>query len=78
MTTNVEVTKLGTENNLTLIRKFTKRVQGSGILSRVRSDRYSKRALSEFVKKKQTLKRIKRKSEVEKLIKLGKPVKKGR
>jgi len=33
MAINVEVAKSGNDNNLGLIRKFTKRVQGSGILS---------------------------------------------
>ena len=72
MATNVEVTKNGSENNLGVIRKFTKRVQGSGILSRLRSKRYSSRKLSEYVKKKKALKRIARKEEVRNLIKMGK------
>ncbi len=72
MATNVEVTKNGSENNLGVIRKFTKRVQGSGILSRLRSKRYSSRKLSEYVKKKKALKRITRKEEVRNLIKMGK------
>ena len=52
MATNVEVAKSGNDNNLGLIRKFTKRVQGSGILARLRSRRYISRKLSEYVKKK--------------------------
>ncbi len=74
MATNVEVSKNATDNNLGLIRKFTKRVQGSGILSRLRSKRYSTRNLSEYVKKKKALKKIARREEVKKLIKLGKMV----
>ncbi|MEK7669111.1 MAG: hypothetical protein AAB350_00770 [Patescibacteria group bacterium] len=72
MAINVEVTKSGNDNNLGLIRKFTKRVQGSGILSRLRSRRYSCRKLSEYVKKKKTLKKIKNKSKIRELIKMGK------
>ncbi len=72
MATNVEVTKSGTDNNLGLIRKFTKRVQGSGILSRLRSKRYSARNLSEYVKKKKTLKRLAAKEKIHELIKMGK------
>lgn len=72
MATNVEVTKSGTDNNLGLIRKFTKRVQGSGILSRLRSKRYSARNLSEYVKKKKTLKRLAAKEKIRELIKMGK------
>ena len=69
---NVEVTKTGNENDLNLIRRFTKRVQGSGVLPRVRSIRYSSRKASEYVKKKKTLKVLKRRAEVTELIKMGK------
>jgi hypothetical protein len=69
---NAEVIKAGNENNLNLIRRFTKRVQGSGILPRVRSIRYSSRKMSEYVKQKKTLKVLKRREEVAELIKMGK------
>ncbi len=72
MAINVEVSKNGNDNNLALIRKFTKRVQGSGILSRLRGRRYSERKISEYVKKKKTLKRIDKKSKIRELIKMGK------
>ena len=72
MATNVEVTKGGNDNNLGLIRKFTKRVQGSGILSRLRGRRYSQRKLSEYVKKKKTLKRLTERAKIQELIKMGK------
>lgn len=72
MAVNVEVTKSGNDNNLGIIRKFTKRVQGSGILSRLRGRRYSARKLSEYVKKKKTLKRLTKKANVRELIKMGK------
>jgi len=72
MAINVEVTKNGSDNNLSLIRKFTKRVQGSGILSRLRGRRYSQRKLSEYVKQKKTLKKLAEKSRVKELIKMGK------
>ena len=69
---NAEVVKTGNENNLNLIRRFTKKVQGSGVLPRVRSIRYSTRKLSEYVKKKKTLKVLKRREEVTELIRQGK------
>jgi hypothetical protein len=69
---NAEVLRGPNENNLNLIRRFTKRVQGSGVLPRVRSIRYSARKASEYVKKKQTLKVIRRREEVTNLIRLGK------
>lgn len=69
---NAEVSRTGNENNLNLIRRFTKKVQGSGILSRVRSIRYSSRKMSEYVKQKKTLKLLRRRAEVAELIKMGK------
>ena len=69
---NAEVVKTGNENNLNLIRRFTKRVQGSGVLPRVRSIRYARRKMSEYVKQKKTLKVLKRREEVAELIKMGK------
>ena len=72
MAVNVEVTKNGNDNNLGLIRKFTKKVQGSGVLTRLRSRRYSVRKLSEYVKKKKTLKRLVERARIRELIKMGK------
>lgn len=72
MAINVEITKNGNDNNLSLIRKFTKRVQGSGILSRLRGRRYSQRKPSEYVKKKRTLKKLVEKTRIRELIKMGK------
>lgn len=69
---NAEVVRTGNENNLNLIRRFTKKVQGSGVLPRVRSIRYATRKASEYVKKKKTLKVLARREEVAELIKMGK------
>ncbi len=70
---NVEVVKKNTnENDVNLIRRFTKKIRNSGILPRVRSIRYNNRKVSKLIKKKETLRGIKRKEEIKKLIKLGK------
>lgn len=69
---NVEVTKSANENNIGIIKRFTKKVQGSGILPKVRSKRYSLRDLSFYKNKKNTLKNLKRKAEIMELIKMGK------
>jgi hypothetical protein len=69
---NVEITKNANENNLGIIKRFTKKVQGSGILPKVRSKRYSQRDLSFYKTKKNTLKNLKRKAEIMELIKMGK------
>lgn len=74
MATNVEVVKNNTENNLSVLRRFTKRVQGSGVLPRLRKERYAKRASSEYTKKKMALKRLARRAEVADAIKMGKMV----
>ena len=69
---NVEVTKGANENNLSVLRRFTKRVQAAGVLPRVRSRRYSERDKSENVRKSRTLRLLKKREEVAELIKLGK------
>lgn len=68
----VAVEKNGTESPTNLIRRFTKRVQGSGVLTRVRSLRYHTRDLSAFARKKRALAVIERKAEFANLEKLGK------
>jgi ribosomal protein S21 len=72
MATNVEITKNQNESNTNLIRRFSKQVRESGILNRVRGTRFFERKPSQFVKKSQALKRIKKTAEIEKLKKLGK------
>ena len=72
MSVNVEVIKTGNENNVSLLRRFTRKVQGSGVLPRVRSIRYAVRKPSEYVKQKKTLKKLARQKFVKEQIKLGK------
>ena len=69
---NAEVTKNNNENTTSLIRRFTKKVQGAGILRRVRSIRYFERDNSHFKKKAQRLRKIERQAEYEQLYKQGK------
>ena len=71
---NVQVERNQNENSVSLLRRFTKRVQGSGVLPRVRSIRYSARALSGTVQKKRALKSIRQRNYVMEQIKLGKIV----
>lgn len=74
MATNAEVTKNENETPVNLIRRFSKRVQGTGLIQRMRTRRYYVRVKSDIVRRKQTLKVIKRREEVQELIKLGKMV----
>lgn len=72
MAVNIEVTKGGSENNLSVLRRFQKRVQGAGILTRVRSRRYTERNKSENVKRAKTLAYLKKRDHINELTKLGK------
>lgn len=68
---NIEVTRNSNENSLSVIRRFTKRVQGAGILPRVRSIRYNSRPTTKFTRKKRALKSIVKRAKYEELSKLG-------
>ena len=72
MAVNAEVQKNENETAVNLIRRFSKRVQGAGLIQRMRGRRYFTRIKSSEVRKKHTLKSIKRREEVQELIKLGK------
>lgn len=72
MATNVQVDKNKKDNNANLIKKFTTRVREAGILPRVKSIRYSERALSPYTKKAKKLKSLNKRREIEEKIKLGK------
>lgn len=74
MAVNAEVQKNEGESAVNLIRRFQKRVQGAQVLIRMRSRRYRSRAKSRAVVRKGALKAIKRREEVQELIKLGKMV----
>ena len=69
---NVEVTRTGNENALSLLRKFNRRMQGTGIVRHTHATRYRLRPPSKKVKKKQALKRIARNAVRQQLIKEGK------
>ena len=72
MATNAEVKKNDNENAINLIRRFSKRVQGTGLIQGTRRRRYFARTKSKLVGRKNALKVIKRREEVAELIKLGK------
>ncbi|MFO0718791.1 MAG: hypothetical protein U0522_02080 [Candidatus Paceibacterota bacterium] len=76
MAVNIEVEKNANENSVNLIKRFTRRVQGSGILPRVRSIRYTERQPSKYTKKKRALKSIQSREKMAELIKMGKMVEK--
>lgn len=71
---NVQVVKQSGENSANTIRRFTKRVQGSGVLRYAKSLRYFKRSQSKYVRKSQALSRLKKRAQYQELLKLGKIV----
>jgi ribosomal protein S21 len=77
---NVEVKKNPNENALSLIRRFQKRVQESGVLPRVRGIRYNDRPLSALKTKRAKLKKLANLAKYEDDKKMGKVIerKKGR
>lgn len=72
MATNVEVEKNNNESSANVIRRFTKRVQGAGIVPKVRSGRYFNRVKSKNVQRTAKLKKLGKRDVYEKLVKLGK------
>ena len=68
----LEAKKGERENSQSLIRRFTKRVQRSGILLRARKIRFRGRIKSQQMKKRTALRREEKKQEYKKLKKLGK------
>ncbi len=72
MITVIEVKKNGNENNMNLVRRFSRKVIESGIVRKVKSKRYNERALSKLKVKSATLKRIERNKVRAKAIVMGK------
>ncbi|MES2224476.1 MAG: hypothetical protein V4478_00650 [Patescibacteria group bacterium] len=70
--TNVEIKRNGTENALGVIRRFSRKMQESGIIPKVKGERYAVRPLSKLAQKNLKVKRLARGVEIEKLKKLGK------
>ena len=68
----IEVKKNQNENNASVLRRFSRKVQESSIIPKVKNNRYNERKESKVKTKKATLKRILRRAEIEKLRKLGK------
>jgi len=70
--TVIEVRKNPNENNASVLRRFSRKIQESGIIQKVKGSRYNERKESKLKVKKSTLNRLVRRKEIEKLRKLGK------
>lgn len=78
MITVIEVEKNQNESNMSLIRRFSRKVRDSGIVQKVKSKRFNQRQPSKLKVKESTLKHLEREKEKEKMFKLGKAIKGGR
>lgn len=67
----IEAKKQERETSQSLIRRFTKRVQKSGVLRQAREKRYRKRTKSEQMGKRAALRREQLRKEYQRLKKLG-------
>ena len=67
----IEAKKQERETSQSLIRRFTKRVQKSGVLRQARENRYHKRSKSQQMKKRAALRRDQLRKEYQRLKKLG-------
>jgi ribosomal protein S21 len=67
-----EVKKQGNESPAALIRRFTKRVQSTQALAKVREERYFTRKMSKLKQKRRALVSMEKRSTYERLKKLGK------
>jgi ribosomal protein S21 len=70
--TVVEVKRNQNENNASVLRRFSRRVQESSIIPKVKNSRYSERKESKLKIKKSALRNLARRKEIERLRKLGK------
>lgn len=72
--TVIEVRKNPNENNSSILRRFSRKIQESGIVRKVKGARYNVRKESKLKIKNSALKRLARRKEIEHLKKLGKMV----
>ena len=72
--TVIVVKKNPNENNSSILRRFSRRIQESGIIRKVKGARYNVREESKLKVKKSALRRIDRRREIERLRKQGKMV----
>jgi ribosomal protein S21 len=71
MSVNVSVMRHGSESSMSLIRRFSKRVQGAGIVRKVKSVRYHSRNQSQNRRRTSALRRIAKREKNADLERLG-------
>ena len=70
--TVIEVKKNPNENNSSILRRFSRKIQESGIIRKVKGARYNLREESKLKAKKSALKIMARRKEIEQMKKMGK------
>jgi ribosomal protein S21 len=68
---NVEIERHGNENVGGLMRRFSRKMQSSGVIKRVRNLRYHKRKVSDAKRKKEALVRLERTEKYVEMFKEG-------
>lgn len=68
----LEVKRQANESTGSLLRRFSKRVQSSGLVKRAKSLRFAERGQSAFKRKRAALVRLERRAKFARLKKLGK------
>lgn len=66
-----EISKQERETNLSLIRRFSKRFRETGILSSAKKAMFQRRKKGKNNRRQSTLRKLQKKQEYEKLMKLG-------
>ena len=69
---NIKVKAKGNESSASLLRRFSRKVKYSGIVHKVKKIRYQERDMSDYKKKANKLKKIEKKKQIDRDIKLGK------
>ena len=70
--TIIEVKKNPNENNASVLRRFSRKIQESNIIQKVKNSRYNERKESKLKVKRSTLNRLIKRKANDKLRKLGK------
>lgn len=70
--TNVELKRNNRETGVSLVRRFSRKMQEAGVIPTVKSKRYNTRGVSKLAQKNMRIKSLIRRAHVERLKKLGK------
>jgi hypothetical protein len=71
MAINVSVVKNGNESSMSLVRRFSKRVLGAGIVRKVKGTRYKLRDVSKNKRRASALRRVEKRAKIEEKERLG-------